>query len=177
MKNQALLENYYLPGDLEARLAAFVDYYGQTGHQRTTLFPGARECLQGLAHGGAVVGICSNKPHGSCQSLVEDLGIADLVAAVQGSAPGIPTKPDPTPLHRVLDALGATQALYVGDSETDVTTARAAGIPVVLVNWGYTIRPASELGADAVIDAFDQLPAMLSRFRPAQPTAALQPHR
>jgi phosphoglycolate phosphatase len=156
---------------------SFVEYYAETGHQRTTLFPGARECLTELARSGTAIGVCSNKPQGSCESLLGELGIADLVTAVRGSAPGVPTKPDPTTLHGVLGTMGATQAVYVGDSETDVTTARAAGIPVVLVSWGYSDQPASELGADAVIDAFTELQPVRSRFRPYRPPAVSRPRQ
>jgi phosphoglycolate phosphatase len=156
--------------------AAFIDHYTRTGHQRTTLFPGVRDCLRKLA--GTGVGVCSNKPHAACESLLSELGIADLVSAVQGSAPGVPTKPDPTMLHRVLSALGAEKArsVYVGDSETDVLTARAAGLPVVLVSWGYSDRPVTEIGADAVIDSFDELPVFRSRFS-SRPSPAGSPLR
>jgi phosphoglycolate phosphatase len=153
--------------------AEFVEHYAKTGHQRTTLYPGIRDCLRQLCDTGVRIGVCSNKPQGSCEALLSDLGIADLVSAVRGSAPGIPAKPDPTTLRRVLHTLAADPArtIYVGDSETDVITARAADIPVVLVNWGYSDKPVTELGADAVIDSLDDLPALRARFSAPQPPA------
>ena len=158
---------------IEELAAAFVDHYAKAGHRRTTLYPGVLRCLRRLAASGVGIGVCSNKPQGSCDALLTDLGIADLVSVVRGSAPGIPHKPDPTSLFRVLDALAANPArtLYVGDSETDVLTARAAGIPVALVSWGYSDTPVTELGADAVIDSIDDLPAVRARFSASSPPA------
>ena len=144
----------------KARLSAeFVDHYANAGHPRTTLFPGIQDCLEELADAGIGIGVCSNKPQDSCEALLADLGVAGLVSAVHGSSPGIPAEPDPTSLFRVLLSLKANPAasLYVGDSDTDVKTARAAGMPVILVGWGYTATPAADLGADAVIETFDDL--------------------
>ena len=163
-----------------ARLAAaFVDHYAKAGHPRTALFPGMRDCLQELADAGIGIGVCSNKPQGSCESLLSDLCIDGLVSAVRGSAPGIPTKPDPTSLFRLLRELEAdpTRSLYVGDSDTDVMTARAAGMPVMLVGWGYSDTPVAELGADAVIDKVDDLPQIRLRLNSSRPPAAPPPHR
>ena len=159
---------------IERLSSMFVEYYASTGHRRTTLYPGIRDCLRDLADAGVGIGVCSNKPQGSCESLLSDLGIADLVSAMQGSAPGVPTKPDPTTLFQVLRSLAVTpaRALYVGDSETDVTTARAAGVPVALVSWGYSDTPVAELGADAVIESLDELPAVRSRLSASQPQAS-----
>jgi phosphoglycolate phosphatase len=163
-----------------ARLAsAFVDHYAKAGHPRTALFPGMRDCLRELADTGTGIGICSNKPQGSCEALLSDLGIDGLVSAVHGSAPGIPTKPDPTSLLRLLRELEADPArsLYVGDSDTDVMTARAAGMPVMLVSWGYSDTPVAELGADAVIDTVDDLPQIRLRLSSSRPPAAQPPRR
>jgi phosphoglycolate phosphatase len=159
--------------------AAFVDHYATAGHPRTTLFPGMRDCLQELSNAGIGIGVCSNKPQGSCESLLSDLGIDGLVSAVQGSSPDVPAKPDPTSLYRVLRTLGANPArsLYVGDSDTDVMTARAARMPVILVGWGYSDTPVTELGADAVIDTVDDLPKIRSRLSSPRPPADSPPRR
>jgi phosphoglycolate phosphatase len=73
-------------------------------------------------------------------------------------------KPDPGHLLAVVEALGEvpTNVIMVGDSQTDVSTARAAGIPVVAVSFGYSQVPAAELGADALIDHFSELPAAIA---------------
>jgi phosphoglycolate phosphatase len=138
---------------------AFMDHYATSGNHLTSLFPGVADCLEGLAAMNVAIGICSNKPHGSCRTLLDDLGIETRVDALQGSAPGLPKKPDPTMLREVLRGLGvpATEALYVGDSATDVQTARNAGLPVVLVSYGYTDVPAEQLGANRVVSSLQEL--------------------
>ena len=75
-------------------------------------------------------------------------------------------KPDPTPLLTVLARLGVApdDAAMVGDSANDVRTARAAGVPAVAVAYGYPRMPLEQLGADLIIDRFDDLPAALGRL-------------
>ena len=138
---------------------AFMAHYGASNNRLSSLFAGVSDCLEELTTMNVAIGVCSNKPHASCRGLLADLGIAKYVAALQGSAAGIPKKPDPTMLLEVLRKLGvpAEHALYVGDSKTDVLTARAAGVPVVLVSYGYTERPADQLGADDVVASLDSL--------------------
>ena len=123
------------------------------------LFPGVASGLERMKAAGLRLGICSNKPDDLCRLLVGSYDLRDKVDIVLGSGTGLPKKPDPAPLLHVIEQLGATPetALYVGDSETDVKAARAAGVPVVLVSYGYTLRHASQLGADAVVDSILEL--------------------
>lgn len=141
----------------------FVRSYAVQGNGLSSLFDGAEECLDVLAAQNIPFAVCSNKPHEFCVSLLSDLGVADRFSAIQGSSDKLPKKPDPALLHRALQKMGIApdKALYVGDSETDVLTARAAGVTVVLVEGGYTRTPARELGADFVISSLDQLPTIL----------------
>lgn len=128
--------------------------YLRQENTESRLFDGAETCLRRLRRSGARIGVCSNKPEDLCLKLIDELDIAQYVDAVQGSGTGLPRKPDPAPLLKVIEKLGATpaDALYVGDSETDVQTARAAGVDVVLVSYGYTAVPAADLEADKVYD-------------------------
>ena len=128
--------------------------YLRQENTESRLFDGAETCLRRLQRSGARIGVCSNKPEDLCRKLIDELNIAQYIDAVQGSCTGLPRKPDPAPLLNVIEKLGATpaDALYVGDSETDVQTARAAGVDVVLVSYGYTAVPAADLGADKVYD-------------------------
>jgi phosphoglycolate phosphatase len=134
------------------------EYLAQ-GKQLSQLYDGVSEGLERLRAAGLKIGICSNKPDDLCRLLVDSFDLRDKVDVVLGSGAGLPRKPDPAPLLRVIEKLGATPAttLYVGDSETDVKTARAAGVPVALVSYGYTVRRASQLGADCVIDSILEL--------------------
>lgn len=134
---------------------AFYDEYVRQESLETTLFDGAETCLERLRSAGTRIGICSNKPDELCRKLVTELGVSSYFDVIQGSGTGLPRKPDPAPLLKTIERLGTfpQASLYIGDSETDVLTARAARVPVALVSYGYTARPATELGADEVYDS------------------------
>jgi phosphoglycolate phosphatase len=154
--------------DLVTRLtSSFHREYMTQGTRNTKLFSGVESTLQTLHKAGIRVGLCSNKPDDLCRMLVRNFSLDEYFDEILGSGEGLPRKPDPTPLLRIIERLGVLpgDALYVGDSETDVITAKNAGVPVMLVNYGYTIRAASQLGADAVIDSVADLvrPGPLAR--------------
>jgi phosphoglycolate phosphatase len=154
--------------DLVTRLTtSFHREYMAQGTRNSKLFSGVEATLQTLHKAGIRVGLCSNKPGDLCRMLVRNFSLDEYFDEILGSGEGLPRKPDPAPLLRIIERLGVlpSDALYVGDSETDVITARNAGVPVMLVNYGYTIRAASQLGADAVIDSVAELvrPGPLAR--------------
>jgi len=147
----------------------FYDEYLRQEDVESTLFAGAEACLKRLQRAGTQIGLCSNKPDDLCRKLLVELGISSYFDVIQGSCTGLPRKPDPAPLLTTIERLGTTPAatLYVGDSETDVMTARAAGVAVVLVSYGYTDRPAAELGADRVYDSLDEISGLTPIARSA----------
>ena len=154
--------------DLVGRLARlFHEEARRSGNPRSRLFDGAESTLRQLHAAGVRIGLCSNKPDDLCRALVRDLGIDAYIDEILGSSDTMPKKPDPALLLGVIGRLGAPprETLYIGDSETDVATARAAGVPVMLVRHGYTSRKASQLGADAVIDSLADIvrPGRLAR--------------
>jgi phosphoglycolate phosphatase len=138
----------------DAVLAHFVAHYATNPCERTVLDPGVAARVLDEA------GI----PRGLCTDLLKGLGIAEAFGAIRGSDAGFPRKPDPACLVHVLKALDATPetALMVGDSAIDLETARAAGLKgVVLVTYGYSVTPVTELGADLVINHLhDLVPAL-----------------
>jgi len=144
---------------VERLTAGFHAAYLGRRNAGSRLYDGVEEALADLRAAGIRTGICSNKPQDLCENLVADLGIADSIDVIQGSQVGLPKKPDPAPLLRVAGQLGATPdtTLYIGDSATDVATARAAGVPVVLVSYGYSARAATQLGADDVFDRISDI--------------------
>jgi phosphoglycolate phosphatase len=147
--------------DRVARMTdAFRENYSEQGNNLSCLFPGTTECLEELARQRIAIGLCSNKPESNCTQLLDDLGIRGHFAAIQGSGAGLPLKPDPEPLVATVHRLGATRPLYVGDSATDVATARAASIPVALVRGGYTQTPPEALAADWVLERLSDLPSI-----------------
>ena len=136
-------------------------YFNDIDHS-TTLNRGARELLDLLASQNIAVGVCSNKPGYLCQASIGALGVQDYFGVIRGSGNGLPNKPDPAMLLATIAELGASAAntLYVGDSATDVATARAAAVDVALIRGGYTEIPADRLGADWVLDGLLDVPAI-----------------
>lgn len=140
----------------------FENAYLEQGNVLTTLFRGAVECLTHLERYGIPIALCSNKPEHICHQLLADLEIRKFFDEVQGSGTGLPIKPHPEALLATLHRLAAApaRALYVGDSNTDVETARAAGTPIALVKCGYTAVPATALGADWVVESLADIPSI-----------------
>ena len=141
----------------------FIENYREHGNPLSVLVDGASQCLDTFAERDIPLGVCSNKPHEFCVSLLEDLGVRDRFAAIQGSTADLPKKPDPALLHKTLDAMNVrpSEALYVGDSVTDVNTARAAGVEVALVRNGYSDVPVDTLGPDHAISSLKELDGLV----------------
>jgi len=158
--------------DDDERVSRLTEYfhaeYLEQRNELSQLFAGVDEGLERMNSAGLKLGVCSNKPDDLCRLIVDNFDLGDKLDAIIGSGAGLPKKPDPAPLLHVIEKLGATPAntLYVGDSETDVRTARAAGVPVALVTYGYTVRHAGQLGADVVVDSITELapPGSLARI-------------
>ncbi len=152
---------------VERLTKAFRQHYSEQGHDQTVLLPGATECLDSLEQAGIPAAVCSNKPGPNCVEVLEDLGIDQRFAMILGSGDGLPLKPDPAPLQAIIDRLGvsAGSTLYVGDSDTDVATARAATVPVVVISGGYSSAPAESLGADWTVPGLADVPALWGTAR------------
>ena len=144
---------------------AFHTEYVRQGNQLSSLFDGVEATLRTLHSAGIRVGLCSNKPDDLCRMLVRSFALDEYFDEILGSGGQLPKKPNPAPLLGVIERLGVTpgDTLYVGDSETDVVTARNAGVSVMLVEHGYTLRAASQLGADAVLNSVADLVQPLAR--------------
>lgn len=124
-------------------------------------FPGVAEGLADLRAAGIPLAICSNKPQDLCDKILAELGLARHFAAIFGSAHGRPRKPAPDAALLALGAVGgrADDTLYIGDSPVDVVTARAAGLPVALVEWGYGTKDAIAL--DPGLRVFPSMAALV----------------
>ena len=157
-------------------LERFLHFYEADLTTLTRPFPDVPEALDALAAAGWRLGVCTNKPTRLAAELLDALGLEPRLGAVVGGDAAPERKPHPAPLRMALDLLGvpAAAAVFVGDSETDARTARAAGVPVALVRGGYTAVPVEELGADALVDGFAALPAVLEALLPRRvtPTAS-----
>ena len=153
-------------GDMPPLIEIFLDHYRGHIADGTRLFPQVAETLETLKADGARLGVLTNKPQELTDLLLPRLGLETLFAAVYGAGKKPYTKPDPRIFHDVVAELGNSgSAVMIGDSVTDLNTARAAGAPCILMSYGFTPVPAAELGADVVLDEFAQLPEALRSLR------------
>jgi len=141
-------------------LDRFLTVYESCLTRETRPFPGVVETLARLAEAGWTLAVCTNKTERHSRLVLQALGLRPFFAAVAGGDTWPERKPDGRHLTRTLAALGkpTAGAVMVGDGLNDLLAARDAGIPAVLVAWGYG-EPAS-LGARHVIDAMAALPAL-----------------
>jgi phosphoglycolate phosphatase len=149
------------PQKLDVLFGDFLARYNAHIAVHTRLYPGVLAALDAFAAAGWVQAICTNKIEASAKLLIRRLGVADRFAFICGQDTFGVGKPDPKPLIGTVVAAGGStgRAILVGDSATDIKTARAAGLPVIAVDFGYTDVPVTELGPDRVISHFDELAA------------------
>lgn len=154
--------------ELENHTELFLRHYRANLARESRPFPGVPETLMALKRSGALLGVCTNKPHDLTELLLDDLKLTHFFGSIQGTGRKPYNKPDARAVLDVIEDLGgkAEDAIMIGDSPVDVAAARAAGIPVVAVSFGYTPVPPAEMGADILIDDFRDLPAAIARLFP-----------
>jgi phosphoglycolate phosphatase len=152
------------PARLPGLIDTFIAHYREHIADESRPFPHVEETLAALAKAGARMGVLTNKPQELTGPLLEKLNLARFFGAIHGAGRFDYVKPDPRVFHHVVDELGGGRAIMIGDSKTDVATARAAKVPVILLSYGYTPEPVHGLGADAVIDDFAQVPAWVRKL-------------
>jgi phosphoglycolate phosphatase len=144
---------------LDNLFALFLDIYAGRIAEESRPFPGAIESLDRFAADGWLIAICTNKLERHSRLLLEALGIADRFAVIAGQDTYGVRKPDPRHLLETVRESGgdSASAIMVGDSEVDIQTAKAANVPVVAVDFGYSRIPVADLGPDRVISHFVDL--------------------
>jgi phosphoglycolate phosphatase len=152
------------PAQIERLFGEFIAYYSEHIADRSRPFPGLTETLDALASQGHRFAVCTNKLERLSVLLLQQLDLAGRFAAICGQDTFGVQKPNPDMLRRTILAAGGTpeRAIMVGDSETDVRTAKSAGVPIVAVDFGYTERPVAEFAPDRVISHFAELPSALA---------------
>jgi phosphoglycolate phosphatase len=152
------------PATLERMFADFIAHYSEHVADRSRPFPGLGDALDELAAAGFRFAVCTNKLERLSLRLLDALKLTHRFAAICGQDTFGVQKPDPEVLRRTIAAAGGSpqRAIMIGDSHTDIRTARAANVPVIAVDFGYSERPVSELGPDRIISHFAQLPAAVS---------------
>jgi phosphoglycolate phosphatase len=155
-----------VPAELERLFQDFLAHYSEHIADRSRPFPGLTDALDALAVNGSRLAVCTNKLEHLSVLLLKQLGLAHRFAVICGQDTFGVQKPDPEVLRRTIAAAGGTlrNAIMIGDSLTDIRTARAADVPVIAVDFGYTDRPVSELGPDRIISRFTDLPLAVAEL-------------
>lgn len=158
MHAQRLTEN-----DVDGLLASFIEYYEANIANRSRPYHGVIEALDSLISRGATLAICTNKRESLSLQLIGELGLSNRFGAIAGRDTFPVCKPHPEHLLGAIRMVSGNpkRSVMIGDSATDIVTAKAAEIPVIAVSFGYTDVPARELGADRVIDCHTSLCATI----------------
>ena len=144
----------------------FVLYYSDHLADRSQPFPGVIAAIEQLATRGCRFAICTNKLEWLSVKLVQALGISGHFAAICGQDTFGVQKPDPQILLETIRKAGgqSSRAVMIGDSISDIAVARAAKVPVIAVDFGYTETPVSKFDPDLVIGDYAKLPAAVDRL-------------
>jgi len=177
-----LLRAYALAGvapekvDIEARIQRFLDHYLSHIADHSAPFPGAIDEIDALRAEGAAVAICTNKREPWARRLIAALGLSEKFVAIVGPDTLGAAKPDPRPVLHCLEIAGAGRAVFVGDSDTDIAAAAAAGLPCLLAEFGYgpTERRAE---AFAAFTGYAGFSALVRRAMPGPATGPFPPPR
>ncbi len=154
------LAHHRANGDPEVLFPVFLAHYEANIAGHSTPYPSVIDTLEALKQRGARLAVVTNKLEGLSRLLLAELELEGYFDLIVGGDTASAPKPDAAPVRLCLEHLGvaAADALFVGDSETDVNAARAAGTPVVCVRDGYNQgRDVNDLQPDGVIDLFEEL--------------------
>jgi phosphoglycolate phosphatase len=163
MRGLASQDIHLPPAEIDTLFEEYLALYAAHIADRSRPFPGVEAALDALAADGCIFAVCTNKLEWLSVRLLDALGLSHRFAAICGQDTFPIRKPDPEMLRLTIAKAGgsAGRAVMVGDSMTDVLTAKNAAVPVVAVDFGYTETPPNQLGADRLIGHFDALPAAI----------------
>ncbi|MFN3209150.1 MAG: HAD-IA family hydrolase [Roseovarius sp.] len=149
--------------EIDRQYPILLEAYGEAIDTHTVFYPGAMDAVEALRLAGHPVAICTNKPEALALKLMTSLGALDRFGALVGADTLAVRKPDPEPLREVVRRAGGDpgRCLLVGDTVTDRETARAAGVPSVLVTFGPGDEDVRALEPEATIDHFGELPGVV----------------
>jgi phosphoglycolate phosphatase len=156
---------------LDQLFEQFLTIYAEDVCSASHLFDGVLGAMDTLEAEGFLLAVCTNKPIRHARLMLEHFGVAARFAAVSGRDSFPYFKPDPRHLTLTIEQAGGdpARAVMIGDSLTDIATARAAGIPAICVPFGYTDVPMIVLKPDIIIEHFDELPEAVRRALAAAP--------
>jgi phosphoglycolate phosphatase len=159
-------------GHVDRLYADYLVHYAEHIADRSRPFPGVIEALDALESRGFRFAVCTNKLESLSLRLLQSLELSQRFRAICGQDTFGIAKPDPDVLRRTILRAGGevASAIMIGDSATDVSTARALGVPVIAVDFGYTDAPVHLLHPDRVISRFSDLPEAVVALTPRGPT-------
>jgi len=152
------------PAEIEALMPRLLAIYTDRIALESRPFPGCLDALAALRSRGAKLAVCTNKAIALTRALLAELDLTDRFDALIGGDELPAKKPDPTMLLEVIRRAGGdpAKAVMVGDASPDVGAAKAAGVPCIVLTFGYNDAPAAELGGDLLIDSYDALADAIS---------------
>jgi phosphoglycolate phosphatase len=154
--------------DIDAQYPILLAAYREAIDTHTRLYPGALAAVEALRGAGFATAICTNKPAALAETLCQRLGIRGHFAALIGADTLPVRKPNPAPYLAAVQGAGGEpgRSILIGDTVTDRDTARAAGVPVVLVAFGPEGAGVARLAPDALLAHYDDLPDLAAQFLP-----------
>ena len=154
------------PARVEGLMDDFIAHYRTHIAAESRPFPGVEATLEKLQAEGARMGVLSNKPQELTSLLIPAVGFTRFFRAIHGAGRLEVVKPNARVFHHVIEEMGGegAGAIMIGDSATDVATARAAGCPSIVLTYGYSSEPVETLGADRVTDDFCEIPKLVKEL-------------
>ncbi len=154
--------------EIERQYPRLLVHYGAALSEETILYPGVRDAVDALSAEGFALGVCTNKPEGLAEQLLSELDFRAPFGALLGADTLPVRKPDPEHLFETIRRLGGDpgRSCLIGDKIKDHSTARAAGVPSVLVSFGPLGESVAELGPDALLADYADLPALAQKLVP-----------
>jgi len=161
----------YSADRLDQLTKAFVEFYRADIARHSQPFPGVGEAMDALAALGAKFAVCTNKRTDLSQQLLDALGLSSRFSVIVGADAVAQKKPHPDHFRAAVTRAGGVvrRAVMVGDTAADVGAARGAGAPIVLVRFGYCEEDVERLGADVLLDHFNDLTSACRRLLAARP--------
>lgn len=152
--------------EVEADYPALLDAYGAAIAVHSEPYEGVWGAVETLRQRGFAVAVCTNKPEGLARRLLDAMGTSHCLPALVGADTLPVSKPDPATFREAVRRAGGDprRALVVGDTETDLRVARAAGVPCILVGFGPEGRGVERLGPNAILDHYRDLPDLAARL-------------
>jgi phosphoglycolate phosphatase len=151
---------------IDAQYPRLLAHYSDGICVETRMYPGAVAAVQALRMAGFACAVCTNKPEGLAEELLQRLGVRGLFGALVGADTLPVRKPDPAPYRLSVTAAGGDPArsMLVGDTETDRQTGRNARVPVALVTFGPEGVGVARFAPEALLHRFDALPDLAERL-------------